>query len=91
MNTKLNYWEHIPQRVKKAGTTTLALSMLMSNLNGPKSSRRKLLMPVTHSILLYGAEIWVEALDKDIYAKDMIRDFSEARCLEGFLGLQDCL
>ena len=45
----------------------------MSNLNGPKSSKRKLLMSVTHYILLYGAEIWGEALGKDIYAKGMIR------------------
>ena len=43
LDMKLNYWEHISQRVKKAGTTTLALSRLMSNLNGPKASKRKLL------------------------------------------------
>ena len=62
LDTKLNYWEQSSQRVKKAGTTTIALSRLMSNLNGPKSSKRKLIMSVTHSILLYGAEIWGEAL-----------------------------
>ena len=45
----------------------------MSKLNGPKANKRKLRMSVTHSILFYGAEIWEEALDKDIYAKGMIR------------------
>ena len=52
---------------------TLTLSRLMSNLDSPKASKRKLLMSVIHSILLYGAEIWGEALDKAIYAKGMIR------------------
>ena len=58
LDTKLNYWEHISQRVKKAGTTTQTLSRLMANMNGPKASKRKLLMSVIHFILLYGAEIW---------------------------------
>ena len=58
LDTKLNCWEHISQRVKKAGTTTDALNRLMANMNGPKTSKRKLLMSVTHFILLYGAEIW---------------------------------
>ena len=72
LDTKLNYWEHISQRVKKAGTTTQTLSRLIANMNGPKASKRKLLMSVTHSILLYGAEIWAGALEKVIYAKGMI-------------------
>ena len=57
LDTKLNYWEHISERVKKAGTTTQTLSRLMANMNGPKAKKRKLLMSVTHSILLCGAEI----------------------------------
>ncbi|XP_033214059.1 uncharacterized protein LOC117171115 [Belonocnema kinseyi] len=38
------------------------LSRLMPNIAGPRSCKRKILMNVTHSIMLYGAEVWAGAL-----------------------------
>ncbi|XP_033219672.1 uncharacterized protein LOC117174562 [Belonocnema kinseyi] len=43
----------------------------MSNIHGPKASKRRLLMSVTTSILLYGAEVWADALRKDKYSRKM--------------------
>nr|CAH7734126.1 unnamed protein product [Callosobruchus chinensis] len=34
-----------------------SLSRLMPNIAGPKPSKRRTLMSVAHSIILYGAEI----------------------------------
>ena len=48
---------------------TSALSRLMANINGPRPSKRRLLMSVTQSILLYGSEIWANALKKKVYRK----------------------
>ncbi|XP_033218195.1 uncharacterized protein LOC117173664 [Belonocnema kinseyi] len=43
----------------------------MANIGGPKTSRRRLLMSVMHSILLYGAEVWADALKIEKYRKRM--------------------
>ena len=49
------------------------LTRLMLNIGGPASSRRAVLSGVVHSILLYGAPIWAEALKKKKYFLEMER------------------
>ncbi|XP_033227056.1 uncharacterized protein LOC117179405 [Belonocnema kinseyi] len=44
----------------------------MPNIRGPRASERKTLMSVAHSILLYGAEIWVDALNVPKYQNRMV-------------------
>nr|CAI5820897.1 unnamed protein product [Callosobruchus analis] len=46
-----------------------SLSRLMPNIAGPKPSKRRTLMSVAHSIMLYGAEIWADALMVQKYRK----------------------
>ncbi|XP_033229300.1 uncharacterized protein LOC117180860 [Belonocnema kinseyi] len=38
------------------------LAKLMPNVAGPSNSKRNILMSVAHSIMLYGAEVWAEAV-----------------------------
>lgn len=71
LDTKLTYWAHIKRAVDKAAERTKALSRLMANVGGPKPGKRRLLMSTTHSILLYGAEIWAEALQVRKHRKCM--------------------
>ncbi|XP_033214048.1 uncharacterized protein LOC117171105 [Belonocnema kinseyi] len=71
MNTKHKFWEQIKKASQKAANVTTALSRLMANYRGPKSSKRRLLMSVTTSILLYGAEIWADAIKMKKYRKRM--------------------
>ncbi len=71
LDTKLSYWPHIQRAADKAAEATKALSRLMANTNGPKCSKRRLLMSVMTSILLYGAEIWAKALEIEKYRKRM--------------------
>lgn len=62
LDTKLNYWKHLSKRAEKAATVVKNLSRIMANVRGPRASKRWLLMRTTESILLYGAEIWAEAM-----------------------------
>ena len=71
IDSKLTFWEQIRQAADKACTVTVALSRLMANVRGPKPSKRRLLMSITQAILLYGAEIWAEALKYEKYRRRM--------------------
>ncbi|XP_033221017.1 uncharacterized protein LOC117175416 [Belonocnema kinseyi] len=71
MNNKLSYWEQIIQAADIAAAVTMALSRIMANVHGPRASKRRLLMTVTQSIMLYGAEIWAGTLNKKKYCKRM--------------------
>ena len=60
---KLTHWAYISAAADKAEKMVASLSRFMPNINGPKSSKRRVLMRVTYSILLYGAEIWADAMN----------------------------
>ena len=72
VDTKLTFFEHLKKVSDKAATATTALSRLMANINGPRPGKRRLLMSVTESILLYGSEIWADALKKKTYRERLI-------------------
>lgn len=69
IDSKLSFFEHIRKSADKAAAGITALCRLMANTSGPKSSKRRLLMSSTNSVLLYGAEIWAQSLDKEMYRK----------------------
>lgn len=58
LDTKLTFAEHINKTPEKAEKTSSALICLMSNIVGPRSSKRKLLASVVHGqVLLYMAPL----------------------------------
>ncbi|KAJ8955515.1 hypothetical protein NQ314_006881 [Rhamnusium bicolor] len=65
IDSGLNYGAHLTAVAAKASKTVAALSRLMPNIGGPRGSKRKLLSSVAHSVMLYSAEIWREALNKE--------------------------
>ena len=67
----MTFWPHIRGAAKRAASKTAALARLMRNTKGPRPSIRRLLMTVTHSILLYGAEIWADATEIKKYRTTM--------------------
>lgn len=69
LDTRMTFWPHISGAAKRAANKTAALSRLMANTKGPRPSVRRLLMAVTHSMLLYGAEIWAGAMRFKKYRK----------------------
>ena len=71
MDTKLTFMAQILRITEKAARLTTALSRLMRNTRGPKTGKLGLLMSVTHSILLYGAEVWTDCIRKVTYASKL--------------------
>ena len=68
-DTKLTFAHHIRQSAEKAAIAVNNLSRIMANTGGPKEGKRKMLMTTVRSILLYGAEIWADALNKEYNRK----------------------
>lgn len=73
VDSKLKFGGHIKKVVEKASKAVCQLSRLMPNTGGPRQGRRRLLMSVTHSIMLYGAEIWGDAMRWNCYRKPLAR------------------
>lgn len=71
LDTKMTFGEHTRKAAAKASATATSLSRLMKNIGGPRASKRKLLMSVTNSMLLYGSEIWAETLETEWYRKSV--------------------
>lgn len=70
LDTKLTFAEHVKRVTQKADRTVTALSRLMPNIGGPRSSKRRLLSSVVHSQLLYAAPVWSKvANNKKLIAK----------------------
>lgn len=58
MGTNGNFSEHIEEAAKKAVSTVAAVARLMPNAGGPSVAKRKILMAVAASKLLYAAPAW---------------------------------
>ena len=73
VDSKLSWRDQIFRTVDKAARVVSSLSRLMANVGGPRSSRRRLLMSSVQSVLLYGAEVWEDALNKEVYRMRLAR------------------
>ncbi|XP_035739237.1 uncharacterized protein LOC118449122 [Vespa mandarinia] len=69
LDKNLNYGEHILRAADKAAKVVASLGTLMANVNGPRPCRRRLLMCAAEAVMLYGAEVWAKALQKEKYRK----------------------
>ncbi|KAL7294440.1 hypothetical protein TKK_0012437 [Trichogramma kaykai] len=69
IDAKLKFDHHLRTVSTKAASVIAALTRIMPNSGGPRSSRRKLYDHVVDSILLYGAPIWSTAAQKRAYIR----------------------
>lgn len=65
--------EHIKAAAKKAEKAVIALERLMPNIDGPKSSKRRLLNSVVNSMILYAAPVWAKEIQKKKYRDILTR------------------
>ena len=72
LDSKFCFWPHIREVTAKAEARIAALSRLMRKVGGPWTYKRILFMATTNSILLYGAEIWADAMEVNKYRKRMV-------------------
>lgn len=63
LDTKLTFAPHVNETVKKAERTVVALTNLMPNVGGPKSSKRRILASVAISQILYAIPVWHSVTD----------------------------
>ncbi|KAJ8955517.1 hypothetical protein NQ314_006883 [Rhamnusium bicolor] len=61
---KVNFGTHVNIAIGKANGLVTALNRLMPNIGEPRASIRKILGSVAHSVVLYGVEVWGDALNK---------------------------
>ncbi|CAB0032532.1 unnamed protein product [Trichogramma brassicae] len=69
IDAKLKIDHHLRTVSAKAAGVIGALTKIMPNSGGPRSSRRKLYAHVVDSILLYGAPVWSTAAQKRAYIR----------------------
>lgn len=68
----MNFFEQV-NSAADAVVGVSALGRLITNVGGSISTRSRLLMGPTQSVLLYGAELWVDDLGKKVYRKRFAR------------------
>jgi len=61
LDTRLSFVDHATTVAAGARKAAATLGRLMPNVGGPSQSKRKFLMSVVHSRLLYGAEVWADS------------------------------
>ncbi|XP_046837589.1 uncharacterized protein LOC124432621 [Vespa crabro] len=71
ISCKLTYRHHILRVADKATNEVATLCTFMTDVNGHRPCIQKLMMRAAEAVMLYGAEIWAEALRKDQYRKRM--------------------
>lgn len=58
LDRTLSFADHTVKTIIKAEKTIGALLRMMPNIGGPRTSKRKVLAGVAHSIILYAAPVW---------------------------------
>lgn len=64
LDTRMSFLSHIDKAANNTRGTIAALSKLMPNVGGPSNNKRRLLMSVANSRLLYAAPIWADSVSK---------------------------
>ncbi|KAJ8929714.1 hypothetical protein NQ314_017575 [Rhamnusium bicolor] len=67
LDKNMRFNKRVEEIANKAEKLTTALTRLMPNHGGPRASRRRVLISVALSIMLYGAPIWGQAMQVDSY------------------------
>lgn len=69
-NMRLGF--HIRKRAEKAGKAMTTIRSLMPNLGGPSEHSRRILVSIVHSMILYGASIWMHAMERENHRRVLI-------------------
>ncbi|XP_044578971.1 uncharacterized protein LOC123261443 [Cotesia glomerata] len=71
IDEKLSFREHLDSACRKASKTVSSLSRIMTNMMGPRTKKRRVLLEAVHLVLLYRAEIWADILKQKTYWRKM--------------------
>ncbi|KAG7196556.1 hypothetical protein KM043_016491 [Ampulex compressa] len=73
LDARLSFKQHLENAGSKTANVARALAVIMPNMGGPKQPWRSLLTSVVCSVILYGASIWVDALQRHMSYGDSCR------------------
>ena len=71
LDRRLRFGEHLQIATAKAIQCGAAPTRLMSNIGGPREAKRRLVVSVVNSKLLYAAPIWTSALNNHAILKKL--------------------
>jgi len=92
LDTRLSFVSHATSVATGAKKAAAALGRLMPNIGGPSQSKRKLLMSVVHSRILYGASVWAESVQgvkKARNALSQAQRIAACRAIRGYRTVSD--
>lgn len=67
------FGQHMREACARADNHTRTLQRLLPNIKGPSSGKRRVLLDVIHSIMLYGAPVWHDVLNINRYRNILIK------------------
>lgn len=69
---KLTFGEHIGKVADMAAIVAAYLCRVIINVGGPCLCIKRLTLRAIKTIMLYGIEVWTEALQNEMYRKRMV-------------------
>lgn len=69
----LSYRRHIQETTKKAEKSITAIGRILPNIMGPSYHKRRVLVGVAESIVMYGAPIWQSILKVKKYKEELLK------------------
>lgn len=72
LDTRMSFKEHLSKVSASAKRSAVALGRLMPNVGGPSQVKRRLLMSVVHSKLLYAAPVWAHSACSTARNRDIL-------------------
>lgn len=92
LDQRMNFTSHVARASKAAADSARAIGRLMPNYRGPKNGKRRLLMSVVQSKLLYGVSVWAEKglkTAKNRAAMDRPLRMAALRIIRGYRTVSD--
>jgi len=91
IDARLSFKEHTKYVSQRSAKASKALSRIMPNVGGPSQGRRRLLVSVVTSIMLYAAPIWAQALQVPSYRRSVNSVYRNCalRVISAFRTLSD--
>jgi hypothetical protein len=91
LDDRLSFKEHLMHASSRAAELGRSLSRIMLNTRGPKQARRRLLIEVIKSTMLYGAQVWAKATETKSYRRGLESTYrlGALRVCSGFRTVSD--
>ena len=81
-----NFRLHFQVLTEKLERTTIMLNRLLPNLSGPRETVRRLYIGIFRSMALYGAPVWIDALQNSKKLRQKLNRLNQRLCVKAARG-----